>query len=155
MLIKMAAGFLMACSMNLAFASNDTSHTSVGRYLSVTNQALPQQNDLLNQTFQIHFPPSVKTVGEGMNYLLQFSGYRLVSENTLIPEAQQLMQLPLPQSDRALGPLTLKEGLLVMAGKPFGLLVDPVHRLISFRLLNAYQTIYQKPRVFHLYTLHV
>jgi conjugative transfer region protein (TIGR03748 family) len=149
LMLLISLGAKISFAQGVSNSIQGSASTVIGRYLGVTNQALPQQNDLLNQTFQIHFPLSIKTVGDAMNYLLQFSGYRLVSENMLIPEARQLMQLPLPQSDRVLGPLTLKDGLLVLAGKPFGLLVDPVHRLIAFRLLNSYEAIYQKPRVFH------
>lgn len=126
-----------------AYANNNNSNTIIGRYLDVSNQPSAHQQDLLNQTFQMRFPPFVKTVGNAMNYLLQMSGYSLVSTNLLIPSVKQLMLLPLPESHCMLGPLTVKEGLLTLAGKPFGLLVDPVHRLISFRLLAPYATLYQ------------
>jgi conjugative transfer region protein (TIGR03748 family) len=142
---KIAIGFLMvASSISYVSASNTQSTTMIGRYLNVTNQPLPQQESLLDQTFEVRFPVSVKTVGDGMNYLLRFSGYSLVSENALISPAQQLMKLPLPQSERTLGPLTLRDGLLTLAGKPFGLLIDPVHRLIAFRLVKPYQSLYQE-----------
>jgi conjugative transfer region protein (TIGR03748 family) len=131
-----------------AFA--DPNATQIGRYLDVPNSPLSSQANLLNQTFQVRFPTSVKTIGDAMRYLLRFSGYSLVAENSLMPETKHLLNLPLPQTDRMLGPLTLQQGLLTLAGQPFGLLIDPVHRLISFRLLPRYQSIYQKPNSFVL-----
>jgi conjugative transfer region protein (TIGR03748 family) len=99
--------------------------------LQVSNQPLTEQQDLLAQTFQVRFPSSVKTIGDAMRYLLRFSGYSLVTSNNLTPQVKQLMSLPLPQTERLFGPLTLQQGLLTLAGKPFGLLIDPV---VAFRI---------------------
>jgi conjugative transfer region protein (TIGR03748 family) len=134
--------------MQPTFAEQNATH--IGRYLDVPNAPLSSQANLLNQTFQVRFPTSVITIDDAMRYLLRFSGYSLVAENSLMPETKHLLNLPLPQTDRMLGPLTLQQGLLTLAGQPFGLLVDPVHRLISFRLLPRYQSIYQKPNSFML-----
>lgn len=41
---------------------------------------------------------------------------------------------PLPEVHRNLGPMCLEEGLLTLVGFPFGLVIDPVHRLIGLRL---------------------
>lgn len=130
---------LLCCQTSIADISNDT---TIGRYLTVANQALPAQTDPLMQIFQVHFANSVETIGDAMCSLLQHSGYSLVDTNTLSPAAKALLVKPLPQVDRTLGPMSLQDGLLTLAGKPFGLLLDPVHRLISFRLLKAYQSLY-------------
>jgi len=82
-----------------------------------------------------------------MRYILRFSGYSLVDYKNLPREVQAMVALPLPQVDRKLGPVSLQEGLLTLAGDSFGLLVDPVHRLISFRLKPTLQAIYQKSAV--------
>jgi type IV pili sensor histidine kinase/response regulator len=122
----------------------DTAATIIGRYLAVPNVASPAQADLLSQTFQIRFPASITTIGDAIHYLLRFSGYSLVDDNALLPAVKNLLGLPLPQAHRALGPLSLQDGLLTLAGYPFGLIVDPVHRLISFRVLTAFQPLYQR-----------
>ena len=142
-LLLIAATTSILLINNFITCSAAENNTQIGRYLATPNQPLLRQADLLTQTFQIRFPSSVKTISDAANYLLQFSGYSLVTENNLIPEARQLMTLPLPQADRNLGPLSLKDGLLTLVGNPFGLLVDPVHRLISFRLLPDYRPLYQ------------
>lgn len=129
---------------NVALA--DTSATNVGRYLEVADQPLAVQSDLLMQTFQIRFPSSIHSIGDALNYLLASSGYKLANPIILPIEVQNLLPLPLPQVDRNFGPMTLQAGLLTLAGKPFGLLVDPAHHLLSFRLLKEYQSLYQIPR---------
>ena len=117
----------------------DTQATQISRYLTIQNQALVAQQNLLQQTFQVKFPNSVKTIEDAIKHLLRFSGYSLVEKNILSKEAQNLLPLPLPQTHRNLGPLSLEDGLITLIGNPYGLLIDPIHRLISVRLKPAYQ----------------
>lgn len=130
-------------SPSIVFGSNQN-YTSVGRYLTVQNEALVSQVAPLQEIVQVRFPVSVKTVGDAINYLLRFSSYRLSSESSLVPEVRNLLKIQLPESDRILGPLSLKDSLLTLAGEPFGLIIDPVNRFIAFRLLSPYQVIYKK-----------
>ncbi len=139
----LSLGFFLSIGFAVPSDAGQSDSTTVGRYLTVQNKASPGQTDLLNQTFQLHFPHSVKTIKEAVNYLLQFSGYTLVSDNHLPMAARSLLAQPLPAVDRSLGPLSLREGLLTLVGRPFGLLFDPVHRLISFYLMPTYSPVYQ------------
>lgn len=132
---------LFFCISNFALAE---STTIVGRYLTVENQASNAQADLLQQTFQVRFPNQVKTISDAIHYLLCFSGYRLVDNTRLSKEAQAVIAQLLPSIDRQLGVMSLQDGLLTLAGQPFGLVVDPVHRLISLRLKPTYQVIYKR-----------
>ena len=110
--------------------------TELSRYTTVKNQATRAQINPLLMTVQVHFPQSVQTVGEGMEYLLRYSGYALVDPTTMSEDAQQMLTQPLPIVDRALGPLSLQEALEVLAGKHvFQLVQDPLHRKVSFTLL--------------------
>ena len=47
-------------------------------------------------------------------------------------ERAELLDLPLPEAHRTLGPLPLRTALAILAGPAFRLVEDPVHRLISF-----------------------
>ena len=132
---------LLFSASNFALADNNT---TVGRYLTVENQALTAQADLLQQTFQVRFPNQIKTIGDAIHYLLRFSGYSLVDNTKLSKEAQAVISQPLPSVDRQLGTHSLQDGLLTLVGQPFGLIIDPVHRLISLRLKPAYHTIYKR-----------
>lgn len=111
----------------------------IGRYLTVANQATAAQIDPLTQIIQVRFPSSVKTVSDAMGYLLRFSGYHLIMSD----QTDEFTKLALPQSDRSLGPITLQDSLLTLAGEPFGLYIDPVHRLLAFRLMPVYSSVYQ------------
>ena len=122
--------------------ANAESTTHIARYLAVQNHALPEQKNLLEQMFQVHFSRDVRTIGDAMHYLLRPSGYRLVDARCLPKVAQALLSQPLPEIHRKLGPMRLQEGLLTLVGFPFGLVIDPVHRLISLRLKPAFQSIY-------------
>lgn len=118
------------------------SSTQLARYLAVQNQPLPEQQNLLEQVFQVHFSRDVRTIGDAVHYLLRPSGYRLVDAHFFPKAAQSLLLQPLPEVDRKFGPMCLKDGLLTLVGFPFGLVVDPVHRLIGLRLKPDFQSTY-------------
>jgi type IV pili sensor histidine kinase/response regulator len=120
------------------------STSQMGRYLTVSHQALPQQVDLLSQTFQVRFPRCVCCVGDAIRYLLSCSGYRLVEPSMLSKSVQALLCQPLSQAHRKLGPMSLQDGLFTLTGQPFDLVVDPVHRLVGFQLNPGYQTLYRE-----------
>jgi type IV pili sensor histidine kinase/response regulator len=114
----------------------------LGRYLTTATEPLPAQIDLLSQSFDVHFPRDVVTVGSAIKYLLNNSGYQMIDTHTLDPASIQMLLLPLPDIDRDLGPMTLLQGLQTLAGQTFQVVVDPVHRLIAFRLKAEYQNQY-------------
>lgn len=118
------------------------STTNIARYLAIQNQALPEQKNLLEQIFQVHFLRNVRTIGDALHYLLRPSGYRLVDTHFLPKTAQSLLSQPLPEVHRKLGPMSLQEGLLTLVGFSFALVIDPVHRLIGLRLKPDFQLIY-------------
>jgi conjugative transfer region protein (TIGR03748 family) len=120
----------------------EPSDTVLGRYLTTATEPLPAQIDLLSQSFDVHFPRDVVTVGSAIKYLLNNSGYQMIDTHTLDPASIQMLLLPLPDIDRDLGPMTLLQGLQTLAGQTFQVVVDPVHRLIAFRLKAEYQNQY-------------
>ncbi len=113
---------------------------NVGRYLTTQAVTTDAQRDPLQSQYQGTFPANVKTVGEAITYLLIYSGYQLsVERNSLL--AKTLSQ-PLPQSARTIGPVSIQDALIALMGQPYQLLVDPVHRLVSYQLKPVYQTLY-------------
>lgn len=139
--LLLTSGLLMTSLSLAGLASADT--TSVDRYLTVANQPLVAQSNLLAQTFQVRFPYTVTTISDAIRYLLRFSGYSLVEVRYQSTEVAALLARPLPEVNRNFGPMTLQTGLMTLVGKPFGLWLDPVHRLIAFRLLPDYQMLYR------------
>jgi type IV pili sensor histidine kinase/response regulator len=87
---------------------------------------------LLSAIVRVEFPGSVTRVGQAVEHLLQPSGYRLSPQHVAEPTRQSLLNLPLPEPHRMLGPMPLKTALETLAGPAFRLVEDPVHRLVSF-----------------------
>ena len=119
---------------NTAFANN-SNITHIGRYSTVENQASLAQINPLMAVAQFKFQPNVQTVGDAINQVLQNTSYQLVSSKLLPPIAWETLSKPLPITVRTLGPICIKEAVLVLMGKEvFVLIVDPAHRLINFRV---------------------
>ena len=133
MIKKFITYSLIACSITLQAANT----TQIGRYASVTNQPLKAQINPLQTIQQIHFPSSVQTIGEAIEYWLHYSGYRLAPKEKQNPSLQQILQQPLPQVSRTLGPLSVADGLIVLVGQNlFSLKQDQVSREVYFNLIT-------------------
>jgi len=104
----------------------------VGRYATMRAVPTPEQANLLSAMVRVQFPASVVSVGQAVEHLLQPSGYRLASESAADPFRRTLLNLPLPEPHRVLGPMPLQTALETLAGPAFRLVEDPVHRLVSF-----------------------
>ena len=115
-------------------SSPQAAEVQVGRYSTLPAMPTAAQVDLLATIIIVTFPARIQTVGEAVNYVLQRSGYRLAPLLARAPEAEGLLALKLPAVHRNLGPVTLRQALETLAGKPFHLVRDPVRRLISFEL---------------------
>ena len=103
--------------------------TRYNRYTLIELVAEPAQRDLMQQIIEITIPPTLDaTVGDAMRYVLLRSGYRLCSGI----EASALYMLPLPAAHLHLGPLTLRDALLTLAGPGWNLSVDDVFRQVCF-----------------------
>ncbi len=121
------AGICTLASMNLQ--ANDI---QVGRYSLFAATPTESQAELLATTITARFPERIQTVGEAVPYLLQRTGYRLATAESIGPDTAALFALPLPAVHRSLGPMMLKDALETLAGPAFHLVQDPVHRLITF-----------------------
>jgi len=117
---------------------------TIDRYLSTPLKPTLAQQDLLQQRLEIKFPQNILTIEQAIQFTLQFSGYRLVDLNALQAPVREMLSQPLAQINRSFGPMTLEQALETLVGPAFCLLVDPVHRLISFQLKPAYRKLYIK-----------
>lgn len=109
------------------------------RYSTLNVDAAPIQARPLAAVVQADFPTSVQTVGDAIRLILADSGYRLAKPTAAARAAATLLALPLPDSQRALGPLRLQAAVSTLAGPAYRLVLDPVHRLVSFALASAFQ----------------
>ncbi|HAT9314936.1 TPA: hypothetical protein JBB95_03400 [Legionella pneumophila subsp. pneumophila] len=122
------------CSLQIQAAANIT---QIGRYATVNNQPLAAQINPLKTVQQIHFPASIQTIGEAVNYWLGYSGYHLAPKEKQSESLRQVFQQPLPQVSRTLGPLTISAGLTVLVGQQlFTLKQDDLLREVNFSLVE-------------------
>ena len=126
------AGICTVASVNL-----QAKDIQVGRYSLLAATPTQAQAELLATTMTVRFPERIQTVGEAARYILQRSGYRLATADSIGPDTAALFALPLPAVHRSLGPMTLRDALETLAGPVFHLVQDPVHRLITFERCAA------------------
>jgi conjugative transfer region protein (TIGR03748 family) len=120
---------------NVAAGSGPTGEIQVGRYQTVLLQADQTQVDLLSVVVTRKLPTDINTVGEAVAVLLDGSGYRLLGADLAEPYRAVLFALPLPEVQRQLGPLRLRQALELLTGPAFRLVIDPTYRLVTFELV--------------------
>ena len=125
---QIALALALLITVNAACADE----VQVGRYATVQAVPTSAQVHLLLAMVRVQFPATVVSVGQAVERLLQPSGYRLASESAADPLRRTLLNLPLPEPHRMLGPMPLQVALETLAGPAFRLVEDPVHRLVSF-----------------------
>ena len=141
-LLAICGLFTMLLSTVGAVAAGNvpSSQVQVGRYQTVLLQADHSQVDLLSILVTRKLAEDVSTVGEAVAALLDGSGYRLLSTDLAEPYRVVLFELPLPEVQRQLGPLTLRQALELLTGPAFRLVIDPTYRLVSFELVAMFTT---------------
>ena len=101
-----------------------------GRYTLVALAPTAAQRDLLLQTIDVSMPEDARaTVGDGLRHVLKRSGYGLCQTAHAVIE---LYALPLPAAHLHLGPMTLRDALLTLAGPAWELHADDRARQICF-----------------------
>jgi len=82
------------------------------------------------QTIDVSMPEDARaTVGDGVRHVLKRSGYSLCQNAHAVIE---LYALPLPAAHLHLGPMTLRDALLTLAGPAWELHADDRARQICF-----------------------
>ena len=100
-----------------------------GRYTLIELVPEPAQRDLLQQAVEASIPPMLDaSVGDAMRHVLLRSGYRLCDA----AEVATLYALPLPAAHLHLGPMTLRDALMTLAGPAWELSVDDLSRQVCF-----------------------
>ncbi|KWV16565.1 PilL N-terminal domain-containing protein [Xanthomonas translucens pv. translucens] len=106
-----------------------------GRYTLVELAPMAAQRDLLLQTVDVSMPEEPRaTVGDGLRHVLKRSGYQLCETGQAVIE---LYALPLPAAHLNLGPLTLRDALLTLAGPSWELRVDDRTRQVCFEQVSG------------------
>ena len=101
-----------------------------GRYTLVELAPMAAQSDLLLQTVDVSMPEDARTtVGDGLRHVLKRSGYQLCETTHAVIE---LYALPLPAAHLHLGPMSLRDALLILAGPAWELHADDRTRQVCF-----------------------
>ncbi|QWT42230.1 PilL N-terminal domain-containing protein [Dickeya dadantii] len=101
-----------------------------GRYTLVELAPNAAQRDLLLQVIDVSIPEDARaTVGDGLRHVLKRSGYRLCETAQPLIE---LYSLPLPAAHLYMGPMTLRDALLTLAGSAWDMQVDERVRQVCF-----------------------
>jgi conjugative transfer region protein (TIGR03748 family) len=132
---------VLAAAMPLSAWPADPEPVQVARYSTIAPLPSAAQVDPLDVVVTIVFPEQLTTVDEALHYVLRRSGYRLASAEAADPTVSMLAKQPLPEVHRRLGPITVARALSTLAGPAWSMVVDPVHRLVSFELAQAYAAI--------------
>lgn len=136
--------FLMAASLALLAPCHASTLVDGNKRLMInrytTAEAQPQQGlaEPLALVAQITFPrEQVATVGEAIDYTLLRTGYALVDQQALPPDAKRFLGLPLPEAQRTLGPYSIQDMLAVLVGKAWSWHTDHVSRRVWFTLASS------------------
>lgn len=105
----------------------------VGRYTTTVAAPAEAAARPLDVYVQLSYPrQTVQTVGDAVRHTLLRTGWRLVEPSALAPQAAHLLNLPLPESQRVVGPYRARTVLEVLTGPNWQWHEDPIQRLVWF-----------------------
>lgn len=125
---------MFGCVAHADLATDDVGSIQTGRYSYIKNIPPNDQLNPLKVVIKTKIPQSANTVQDAVEFLLARSGYSLADERVMSAETKSLLLLPLPHIHRKLGPMTLDKALSTLSGESFELVIDPVHRKVSYEL---------------------
>lgn len=122
---------------------SETADNSKRTYLSglryIQSGPSKEQINPLSVTVNIKFSKHIATVGDAIRYIIARSGYHISHQNRLEKGTRLLFSLPLPQIQRRLEPMSLRQALAVLIGNAYRIEVNPISRAISFKIKPDYK----------------
>lgn len=113
-------------------AATQEDRYAISRYTTIDTTPEVRQSNPLLTVVSFSFPPTVETVGQAINYTIQQTGYTLAEMSNLPESTKVMLTLPLPSVQRKILIRHGQAALKTLAGDAFLLLVDPVHRVVTF-----------------------
>jgi type IV pili sensor histidine kinase/response regulator len=111
-------------------ANRSTPIVQTGRYSVLAATPSHAQRHPLDVIIDVTIPEECNTIEHAVHFLLRRSGYDL--DNNLQADVMELLAKPLPAVHRKLGPLPLKDALILLVTPGFVLQDEPIKRLIRF-----------------------
>ncbi len=107
----------------------------VGRYTTIVAAPAEAAARPLDVYVQLSYPrQTVHTVGDALRHTLMRTGWSLVDPSAMSPQAARLLSLPLPESQRVIGPYRARTVLEVLTGPSWQWHEDDVQRKVWFTL---------------------
>lgn len=132
-LALVAATGLMGAAASAQALTPDGSQVQVGRYTTQPGAPVENLADPLSAFAQLSYPrQTVNTVGEALAHTLVRTGFRMVPAEALEVSARNFLALPLPESQRRMGPHRVSDLLKTLLGPAWQLHSDPVTRQVWF-----------------------
>jgi type IV pili sensor histidine kinase/response regulator len=108
-----------------------------GRYTLVNTSASSDQVDLLSQIVDARIPASMNpTIKESLDHVLLRTGFSLCPPPS--PEVETLFSRPLPAAHYRIGPMSLRNALLLLAGPAYQIGVNEITRTVCFSAKPEY-----------------
>lgn len=126
------ASFSLTAQVSTPPSTLTTTVMQIARYSVLQPSPILEQQDLFAVAAPLRVPKEIATVGGAVKWVLNLSGYRVVSSDQLSIEVKDLLDLPLPNAHRRFEALPTKDIISLLVGPAFVLVHDPVHRLMSF-----------------------
>ncbi len=143
-----AAALLLAgacCAQTPSIVEHGT-EVVLGRYSTQSAEPPLDAGEPLDVVAQLNFPrATVRTVGDAMQHTLLRTGYTLVDASELASEARLFLELPLPESQREIGPYRVTKVIDVLLGSTWRWHRDPLRRRLWFTVAPAYAALVQPP----------
>ena len=92
-----------------------------------------QYIDPLSVYMRTVWPDNIRTIRAAVNYLLEPTGYRLVTSHPAPREASLLVDKPLPPIARMQRTMPVVDALQLLVGLDNYVVIDRAHRLVSFQ----------------------
>ncbi len=110
-------------------------YVKTDRYTLVSTQTRAEQVNPLLSITTIKFGQNIHTLGQAIDELLAGSGYAWVKA---AEQNDALAEMLLPTVVREMGPLSLRDALITLAGVAWELQVNELNRTVWFTPLKAY-----------------
>lgn len=132
---KICLALLVMVFSGSALAATNTKKAAPVNVLDVTRLTTPKTLgyvDPLKGYARTLFPDDTKTVREAVIYLLEPTGYRLITHGAAPYDSNALVDRAIPVSAKIVRTVPVIDALQILIGTENTIIIDPAHKLISF-----------------------
>ncbi|MCF6231101.1 MAG: hypothetical protein L3J62_10025 [Gammaproteobacteria bacterium] len=128
----------LAAHESTIYPGADDHTVKLAGYTRLSTEIPGAQKELLSAVVEHRFGVDVFNVEQALKQVLSGSGFTLAAPSSVDPNLYILLQSGFPKIQRHIGPARIDAILEAIAGPAWELVVDPLHRLISFELKREY-----------------